>query len=129
MVKREYIYHDRRNLEFFKLGVEKLRADPGRFELVKSNMQRWRQRVEGGGTGEDHYFHEWERVVGGGIGACETVARDRSDRAVELWHTAPFEGLISEREAEAIKQRVRALFGGRMFMATLDEPLPELASV
>jgi len=128
MLTREYIFHDRRSLELFKLAVAKLRADPRLFDEVTSNMEHWRRRVVAGGTGEDHYFHEWERVLAGGIVACEHLARDRADSAVELWHTAPFEGLINEREGRAVSEQVRALFVGRRFMDSLDEPLPELAT-
>ena len=128
MVAREYIFHDRRSLELFKLAVAKLRADPRLFDDVASNMEHWRRRVVGGGAREDHYFHEWERVLAGGIEACERLARDRCDSAVELWHTAPFEGLINEREGAADSEQVRALFAGRRFTDSLDEPLPELAT-
>jgi hypothetical protein len=99
-------YFDEVSLEYFRAEAAKLRADPALFDAVRDNLRRWRQRVEAGGTMEKRYLEQWESLANTGMEACLALASDRSEWAVAMRHTAPFEGLLTQDEREAVRTRV-----------------------
>jgi hypothetical protein len=99
-------YFDEVSFEYTRAIAAKLRADPALFDIVRNNMHARRARVDQGHNNERYYCEQWEALVRSGLDACLSKALEESEDAVAMRHTAPFQGILTQPERMAVRDRV-----------------------
>jgi len=89
---------NRRSLALAERIAAKLRRDPGRLEVARSNLARWKQTMDPWPAA----LAEWERELDRGVEAVIAVLCSPSDRGRRLRQSHPFAGLLDPREREQI---------------------------
>lgn len=85
---------DRRSLAMHRLIADKIRAEPGLFEIAFQNIERW-TRTSGR---NDQLLGDWARLLRQGMTFALAVATEDSERAAELRQSTPFAGVLSPQE-------------------------------
>jgi hypothetical protein len=91
---------DRRSLHLHQAIIEKLRRNPGLFELVRARIDQW--SAQGRGRSDYPYRLEWQAAVLGGFERVVQVALDEGERGQVLRTCTPLTGILTEDERRAV---------------------------
>jgi len=93
---------DARTLTMHRRIVDKIRAEPALFAIVRDNLERWRGQVT---PGTQIYLDAWQALVDQGIDACLGMALERSERGYAMRQSSPFAGVLTNKERwEVLRQ-------------------------
>ena len=90
-----------------RLAVQRLRADPGRIEPVRAQLERW--RVQSGPTRSDHYWDEWQQLLAADIEKLESVVCADNEHGALLRSVSPMSTLVTQRERAELLREARAV--------------------
>ena len=93
------------SLEAHRLGVERLRANPSKLQILIDTLHRWRRQSGPGHS--DPYFDAWERLLLEGVDAVEAATCHDNDHAAVMRSTSPFAPLITASERMEMLTRCR----------------------
>ena len=97
---------DRRSLAFGLLLAKRLVVEP---EVVRrraqANLDRLR-RVHSDGSA-DRYLDRWEKLLSGPVEAVLGVLTSLDEDSIDLRHTAPFAGMLTEAERQSVIRTTR----------------------
>lgn len=77
------------------LIAEKIARDPSLLEVAKANIARWRSSVSPRSL---PYLDAWQQILERGVEAAIAAATDPSERGNQMRQSAPFAGILTQRE-------------------------------
>ncbi|MGH9092222.1 MAG: excisionase family DNA-binding protein [Acidimicrobiales bacterium] len=97
---------DRRSLAFGCLIAAKLVQDPDRvLDRARRNLDQLYE-VHGSGRAQA-YVGAWDRLLGGPVEGVLRVLTSPDQISVDLRHTSPFAGILSEQERQSVLRALR----------------------
>lgn len=93
---------DARSLDLHRLIATKIRRDPGRFEVAKATLARWRTTVC---ASSQPYLAEWERLMNLGMEACLDFAGEESEWATAMRQSSPLACVLTNQERFAFLKK------------------------
>ena len=86
---------DDRSLAMHQLVVEKIKANPALFDVVRDTLNRWSSIVC---VRSQPYVKEWSALASLGEDVCLQMAVEDSEHARALRQASPFTGILSNQE-------------------------------
>lgn len=97
-----HVRRDQEKLRLHRAVVEHLRADPERvLRMARANLERWIAR-----NGPQPYYLEWQEILEShSVEEIISLLLTDGDRAQHLRQTAPFAGVLSDSERDALLRK------------------------
>jgi hypothetical protein len=89
------------------LAVQRLRESPTRISEVLDQLARWREQA--GATRSDHYWDQWEILLGKPIDVLASAVCVDTDQATALRSVSPMSVLITQAERANLLTQARQL--------------------
>lgn len=93
---------DARSLDWHRLVVDRIRANPALFSNVLATIEHLKRMVSPSALS---LVLEWDRLAQAGVDRCLAMAVEDSERGRQMRQSAPFAGIIPPREREAFFRR------------------------